>query len=151
MFKFCYIDINRETDVAALFDYYKNTIAQLRQQYPGLKIIHFTAPLRHTPTDFKTSIKEFIGNLMGKQNNSKLDNVKRNEFNALLKSYYRAEPVFDLARAEATYPDGKENTFEMNGMTNYNLIGSYTYDGGHLNETGRKKVAADLIMFLATM
>ena len=78
MFKFCYIDINRKTDVLALFEYYRKTITQVRDRYPELNIIHITSPVRNSPDDLQTKIKELIGKFIGKQNNSKLDNVKRN-------------------------------------------------------------------------
>jgi hypothetical protein len=151
MFKFCYIDIDRNTDVTALFEHYRNTINEVKERYPGLTICHITAPIRHSPNDFTTKLRELVGNVLGKPNNSKLDNAKRNEYNRLLLAHYSDEPIFDLAEAEATHPDGRKNTFEMNGEINYNLVAEYTYDGGHLNEMGRKKIAADFIKFLSSI
>ena len=94
MFKFCYIDINRDTDVDALFEYYRNTISTVREKYPYLTIIHVTSPVRHSPDDFKTKIREVIGKFTGKPNNSKLDNARRNETtnNCLHNRASRQEP-----------------------------------------------------------
>ena len=151
MFKFCYIDINRNTDVSALFEYYRKTINDVKKKYPDLKICHITAPIRHSPSDFITQLKELVGRVIGKQNNSKLDNAKRGDYNRLLLTHYSDEPIFDLAKAEATYPDGRENTFKMNGKVYYSLITEYTYDGGHMNESGRKKIATDFTLFLSSL
>jgi hypothetical protein len=42
--------------------------------------------------------------------------------------------------------------FKYGGDQEYpNLIGAYTYDGGHLTEMGRRKVATDLINQLAAI
>ena len=79
-----------------------------------------------------------------------IPNVKRNEYNALLKSEYEGkDPILDLAAVESTYPDGKRESFEHDGKVVYALIPGYTYDGGHLNEIGRYRAANELLKVLS--
>lgn len=145
LLKFCYIDINGDTDIDKLFEYYQSTLDGLKHRHPDITFLHVTAPLRHSASGFGVWIRE----VLGRPNHSKLANIKRNEFNERLRSTYRDEPIFDLAASQSTYPDGSRESFDMNGKTYYGLIGAYTYDGGHLNETGRSHVAADMIRSLA--
>ena len=112
-------------------------------------LIHVTVPLTTTKTTWKTWIKKLIGK---KELWEYDDNIKRNEFNELLiKEYDGKEPVFDLAKVESTYPDGRRETCTHKGKTSYSLVPDYTYDGGHLNETGRKKAAEQLLILLAKL
>lgn len=147
MLKFCYIDINDSSDVEAVFEHYRRTLDALKAGHPDITFIHVTAPLRHSESGLGIWIRE----LLRKPNRSKLDNIKRNIFNDMLHSTYPDDPIFDLAASESTYPDGRRETFRYHGNTYFGLIGSYTSDGGHLNETGRKHVATDLIHSLAAI
>jgi lysophospholipase L1-like esterase len=54
-----------------------------------------------------------------------------------------------MAAVESTYPDGRPCTFRVAGRTYESLVPEYTTDGGHLNERGRRAVAAQLLVFLA--
>jgi hypothetical protein len=146
-FKFCYVDVTTKTDVQKVFDEYKNALARIENEFAKTTFVHVTIPLRITKTTSKTKIKKFLG----KKNIWEYeDNIKRNEFNELLrKEYDGKEPIFDLAKIESTYPDGKRSYFTKAGKTYYSLVPDYTCDGGHLNETGRKIVAEQLLLVLA--
>src|SRR5690606_25615290 len=50
MYKFCYVDVNRQTDPEQLFVEYESVIEQARADYPDLTIVHFTLPLRTADT-----------------------------------------------------------------------------------------------------
>ena len=79
-------------------------------------------------------------------------NIKRNEFNKLIrKEYAGKEPVFDLAEMESTHPDGRRGAFSKDGKTYYSMIPDYTHDGGYLNEKGRKKDSEQLLILLANL
>ncbi|MFZ5622103.1 MAG: hypothetical protein ACOY5W_13895 [Pseudomonadota bacterium] len=145
LLKFCYIDINENSDVDAIFGYYRRTLDDLKARHPDITFVHVTSPLRHTASGPGVWIRE----VMGKPNRSKLANIKRNEFNERLRSTYAGDPIFDIAASESTYPDGRRESFVKDGKTYYSLIGAYTHDGGHLNETGRRHVAADMMRTLA--
>lgn len=145
LLKFCYIDIDENSDVDAIFGYYRRTLDDLKARHPDITFVHVTSPLRHTASGPGVWIRE----IMGKPNRSKLANIKRNQFNEHLRSTYAGDPIFDIAASESTYPDGRRESFVKDGKTYYSLIGAYTHDGGHLNETGRRYVAADMMQALA--
>ena len=148
-FKFCYVDVTARTDVERVFAAYRNTISRLRESYPGTMLIHVTAPLTVTKTTFKTWIKKIIRK---KDIWEYDDNIKRNQFNELLKKEYNGkEPIFNLSKIESTFHDGTRSSFTKDGRTYYSLISDYTHDGGHLNEKGRKIVAEQLLILLANL
>lgn len=145
--KFCYVDVTSESDVQNVFDDYVKTINSLKTQYPDLIFIHFTVPLTTIKSSWRTWIKKAIG-----KNNifEHTDNVFKNKYNDLLIAKYKGkDPIVDIAMIESTKPDGLRNTYEYNSKTYYSLVPAYTYDGGHLNETGRKRVATEFLIILA--
>ena len=149
-FKFCVVDIDASTEVRRLFTDYKKKMSWLKNKYPESKFVHVTVPLIERKF---TAFRSWINKLLGKK--SILDddhNIARNEFNELLRKEYDGnEPVFDLAKIESIYPDGRRAEFERNGERYYSLVPAYTHDGAHLNETGRKKIAEQLLIFLANL
>jgi hypothetical protein len=148
-FKFCYVDIDKNTNLKGLFEDYKTKMVQLEKDYPGVKFIHVTVPLKSIKTNWKTSIKELIG----KGDMWEYDgNVERNEYNDLIKKEYSGkEPVFDLAALESTFSDGRRSSRNSGGKILYSLMPEYTSDGGHLNEKGRKIVAEHLLIFISNL
>ena len=142
-FKFCYVDINPETNVEKVFTEYENTMSRLEKTYPKTMFVHVTIPLTTTQTGIKAWIKKLIGRAIGGYD----ENAKRNEFNDLItEASHQKEPVLDLAKIESTAPDGKRSVFTRNGQIYYSLAPIYTHDGGHLNELGRKRVAEQLLL-----
>jgi hypothetical protein len=148
-FKFCYVDVTAKTDVEKLYKGYKDAMDTLRKLYPKTAIIHVTVPLTVSKTSMKTRLKKLLGK---KEMWEYDDNVRRNEFNELLRKEYQGkQPLFDLSRVESTYPDGTRSSFTKGENTYDSLVPEYTYDGGHLNEKGRKVVAEALLVFLANL
>lgn len=146
-FKFCYVDFDKNTDVDQLFAAYKQTMADLSSAYPETTFVYVTTPLMAPDPGIKGLLKGLLG-----RNEEVLANTKRQQFNELMRAEYAGKAaLFDLAAAEATYPDGRACTISANGQSAPCLIGEYTYDGGHLNETGRQIVAGQLVKFLATL
>jgi hypothetical protein len=147
-FKLCYIDIQAATDVDEVFTQYKDAMTFLRKRYPKVTFVHVTAPLRLVQTGVLVPIKRIIGRPVGGYS----DNIKRSRFNELLRYEYKGkEPIFDLAAIESTYPDGTRFLFDSGGNKYESLIAEYTHDGGHLNEYGRKLIAAKFLVFLASL
>jgi hypothetical protein len=143
-FKFCYVDINAYSDIDKIFAEYKKTMGQLKKKYPRMIFIHATVPL----TESKTTVRSLIKTVLGKEDH----NIKRNRYNDILrKEYMGKEPLFDIAQAESTRPDGARSTFTNNGTTYYSLVTEYTDDGGHLNELGQQAVAQKLLILLAEL
>lgn len=147
-FKFCYVDITPDTDVDKLFAAYKASMDRLRDRFPTTRMVHVTSPVTVVEGGPKAWAKRVLGRpLAGEEGN-----VARSRFNALLRAAYEGkEPVFDLAAAESTYPDGRQASFTWKGESYPRLIPEYSYDGRHLNEPGRQWVAAHLLRFLAEL
>jgi hypothetical protein len=148
-FKFCFVDIDRGTDIKGLLEDYQTKMAKFEKEYPNTKFIHMTVPLKTTKINWKTWIKELIGK---GDMYEYAGNIERNDYNDLLKKAYGGkESLFDLAKIESTYQDGKRSSFTSNGKTYYCLAPEYTTDGGHLNEKGCKIVAEQLLIFFADL
>lgn len=145
LFKFCYLDFHKEIDSKGVFKQYREAVSKLKTKYPNLELIHLTVPL----TSQQTGPKAWIKKIIGKPLRGFDINVKRNEFNDFMRAEYKGEEsVFDLAKIESTYIDGKRELFTRGDKNYYSLIPDYTDDGSHLNESGRKVVAEQFLLFL---
>jgi len=146
--KFCYVDITAETDIKKIFEYYKKRFEDLKKKYPKTTFIHMTVPI----TTVQDGPKAFIKKIVGRPIRGYEDNYKRYKFNEMLKKEYAdSYPVFDLARIESTDSNGSKLAYKKGRETFYGLVPSYTYDGSHLNETGRLVVGRALLSFLANL
>ena len=145
-FKFCYVDILADTDVNALFGTYSDVMADLAQRYPETRFLHVTVPL----TTVQKGPKAWVKNLLGRPVRGVPDNVNRSRFNELMiREYGGSGSVFDLSALESTLPDGKTVTFKKDGRAYPALAEMYSYDGQHLNETGRRRIGEELLVFLS--
>lgn len=145
-FKFCYVDFEQKTNVPAMFEAYQKTFEKLKSNYPDTTFVHMTVPLTTLQEGPKVWVKKAIGRPLG----GMLENIKRHEFNELLRTTYQGrEPIVDIAAIESTFVDGRRATFDYEGQTYYHLVPAFTYDSGHLNETGAKMVAEQLLLTLA--
>jgi hypothetical protein len=145
LLKFCYVDIGDGSDPREIFNVYSHTLGDLKRTYPDITFVHVTAPLRTVDRGPGVWVRESLG----RRNRAKHANVRRGEFNRLLKQRYSGEQIFDLADCESTYPDGRRESFSLNGVRHDALVPAYTNDGGHLNVVGRKYVAAAFIHAIA--
>jgi len=145
LMKFCYVDIQSESNVDAVFNKYQATIDSLKNRYPNITFVHVTIPLVSKTVGWK----QFIKSLLGRASADEIENIKRNLFNSKLTEYYRTEPIFDLAAIESTYPNGQRESFTQDGQVYYRLIQEYTNDGGHLNEKASQLAAMKLLEILA--
>lgn len=146
--KLCYVDIRANTDSDALFAAYENEVNNIRKAYPDLVMIHFTSPL----TTLQTGPKAWVKKMIGRPVYGVKENVIRHKYNELIRSKYKGkEPIFDIALIESTRLNGSRSAFQYDGNTYYSLAEEFTTDGGHLNKIGRKRVAEQLILFLAKL
>jgi len=147
-FKFCYVDIEADTDVEKLLAEYKERLGAVRGKFPRTRIVHVTTPL----SVVQTGPKAFVKKIIGKKRWGADANVQRNRFNALLRrEYLGREPLFDLAAIEATRPDGTTATFDEGGRDWAMPAAEYVSDGKHLNDRGARLVAAHLLKTLAAL
>jgi hypothetical protein len=148
LFKFCYVDFDGNTDVAALFNAYRGAVDEIRAKRPSVRIAHATVPLTSGDEGWKARLLVRLG----RRPSEVPGNVRRNRFNELLRAEYEGkEPLFDLARLESTLPDGSRSTFESEGRSWERLAPGYTDDGGHLNGAGKARVGAAFLAFLGAI
>lgn len=146
LMKLCYVDIGARTDARELFSRYQTTIRDLQARLPRTTFVHVTAPL----TTLQGGAKALVKRALGRPPGGLLDNARREEFNTLLRQAYQGkEPVFDLARAESTLPDGSALVTRWEGKDVPSLVPAYSDDGGHLNAEGRLRAARALAAALA--
>jgi hypothetical protein len=144
-FKFCYVDINRETDVEKVFDSYKATVRRVKTKYPGMTLVHVTVPLTSAEYTLAVRLKSFIKRILGRVD----ENVARGELNERIrKEYSGSDQIFDLAAIESTSPTGESVTFTYKGRNYPCMYSGYTADGGHLNEAGKRVAAVGLLQTL---
>lgn len=146
LMKFCYIDFDQNSDVEQIFGHYSQTIDRLQQRYPQIRFVHVTAPLKTSPSGLKTLVKK----LLGRTNTAALQaNLKRCQFNNLLRKKYQGQPIFDLAALQSTDRHGRQHAFTLGSQTGFSMVHDYTSDGGHLNQAGSQMAARALVRTLA--
>lgn len=145
--KFCYADMGEggEQDPARVLDAYTASVRSVRAARPDVLIVHATMPLQSEGLGKRDAIRKFFG--FGTSNDDY--NVVRNRYNDLLRAEYAREPIIDLAWAESTRPDGTRTGFRRDGRFIYEMAREFTYDEGHLTETGREWVAREFLRSLA--
>ncbi len=145
--KFCFVDLEPDSHVTSpekLFERYQATVASIRDKHPELKLVYTTMPLEADPPGFKTRIKRWIGKATWKD----ADNRSRAEFNSKIREAYGDSALFDIAHAESHF-SGSISAFNYDGNTIETLDPRLTTDGGHLNETGQRHVAAAFLHAIA--
>lgn len=145
--KFCYVDFTPATDVEAVFSTYAAALERLRARYPAVTFVHLTVPL----TVVQGGPKAWLKRLFGGAPWGERENAVRHRFNELLRTRLAGQPLFDLAAAEATKPDGTSSFVERDGQVVPALVPAYSDDGQHLNGEGRRRVAEALLTFLARL
>lgn len=144
MYKYCFTDISASSDPVAVFGQYRETLRMAEALHSGLRVIPMTMPI----TTAESGWKRLAKSLLGKTTDLEL-NRRRMRFNELLRREFSERPILDVARYESTYPDGSRHVRTMDGEQVEILADEYTTDGSHLNEAGRRWVAARFIAELA--
>jgi hypothetical protein len=136
--KFCYVDINAETDVKALLENYTATVDRIQKRFPKLTLVHATIPLTTHGGGLKKTLKNWI-------KGDKV-NMQRSAYNEMLRERFgKSGLVFDVANAESTLADGTRVTFKHRGNTYEAVSPSFTEGAGHLNEAGSRHVGAEFL------
>lgn len=144
--KLCYADLGLDSNVVRLFATYRDTLARLARDFPSTRFVHFTVPLTTVQTGPKAMAKRLLGRLPGGAE----ENAVRERFNALMRQAYEGQAsLFDLARLEATRPDGGQEQFSGPTGPILALAPTYAADPGHLNSLGQRTLASELLRFLA--
>lgn len=132
--KFCFWDIQKDTDIERVFEAYSQTIDDMRTRFPRITFVHVTVPLFTRDGDWRAGVRRLFSMDVPRT----LDNARRHALSERIRARYSGrEPIFDLESFEAA-PDREE------GGVPY-LRSSYTYDGGHLNGLARVAGAATFL------
>ena len=146
-FKFCYIDVVESTGVDNVFNYYVLIMDSLQKQYPKVKFVHVSVPLRTVDKSLKARLKRFFGKkVWGDQ-----DAINRMYYNTKVVEKYGKNMLFDLAKFESIRLSGEENNDMLKGNKVSSLVPEYTYDGGHLNDCGKSIISKELLLFLVDL
>lgn len=147
--KLCYLDVTATTDIERLAKHYTEAMDELQRKFPRITFIHVTVPLTVSETTWRTRVKVAIGR---ERIWEYQDNVARGKYNQWIRREFSGRaPVFDLASIESVREGGVRTTFTYGDREYESLAPEYTFDGGHLNEKGRRLVAQELLKFLATV
>jgi hypothetical protein len=148
-FKFCYVDIMRDSNPQEIFDGYSAAMEELKDRYPNTKFLHVTVPIRSVPKGAKRYLKQTVKLIIGKPGFFE-DNMMRRSYNELLKdAYSKTEALFDLAMIEFVNTSGFRCHAIKGAEKVWVMAPEYTDDGGHLNSLGRRKVAEQLLIILS--
>ncbi|MBN2735863.1 MAG: hypothetical protein JXR70_02705 [Spirochaetales bacterium] len=119
MVKLCYIDnvYGGFASATAMFNYYRDMMISLQNQYPETLFVWWTMPIKTT----------------GDQ--------ARDTLNQLVREYCESNDLvlFDIADIESHSPSGTHLT---DSNSREIMDTSYSNDGGHLNAVGQNRVAA---------
>lgn len=153
-FKFCYIDFNNDTDVIELFNYYRSSMSALSKKHQKVTFLHMTVPLttENESLGLKNKAKDIIKKILGRETNNQQNitaNLKRSDFNKLIRKEYEKKLILDLEQFESTNIDGTPHISNNGGTVHNSLVPAFTFDGGHLNEKGRIWVADRILTHLA--
>ena len=150
-FKFCFVDVDRETNVDELFREYRAVVGALERDYPDVIFLHVTMPIVSRPLPLITRAKNFAKAILGRYIVSSRLNLIRETYNDKLReAYSESGRLFDLARIQAIGTDESVNTTRTEDRSRA-MQRAFTYDGGHLNRYGRQHIATELIRFLGSL
>jgi hypothetical protein len=136
MLELSYADLTADTDVDALFAAYKQAHDTLKARYPNTRFVIATAGL----TSVGRGLQGMLKNKMASGAFGERENVKRHQFNELLRKTYADTRLFDLAALQS-----RGCTFTREGKLYPCLREELTDDGGNLNTLGRKEAGRALI------
>jgi hypothetical protein len=66
-FKFCNVDIMRDSDPQENFESYSAAMEELKNRYPSTKFLHITVPIRSAPKGAKRNLKQTVKLLIDRQ------------------------------------------------------------------------------------
>jgi hypothetical protein len=143
--KYCYEDISASADPGTMFGAYRDTVDMIQSAHPDVAVVHATIPLTTVEGVLRSGAKQFFG-----RQTRRGAAIARQRYNELVRAEFQAnEPIFDLARVEATQPDGASAGFAYGGRMIETLAPQNTYDGEHLNPRSQRIAAEALLDVLS--
>jgi hypothetical protein len=145
LLKYCHVDISSATDPAMMFEAYRDTVEMIQFEHPDVTVVHATIPVTTVESAFRSGAKQFFG-----RSTQREAAIARHRYNELVRAEFKeTDPIFDLAKIEATQPDGMVSGFTAGGCMIETLAQDNTYDGGHLNARCQRAAATVLLDVLS--
>ncbi len=145
LLKYCYVDINSPADSPKMFEAYRDTVEEIEFEHPDVTVVHATIPLTTVEGAFKSGAMQFAGRPTRRE-----AAIARHRYNELVRANFaETEPIFDLAKIEATQLDGTLAGFTAGGCMIETLAPHNTSDGSHLNARCQRAVAETLLDLLS--
>jgi hypothetical protein len=145
MLKYCYGDIKSAADTTTMFEAYRDTVDTIQFEHPDVTVLHATIPLVTVESALESGTRQFFG-----RQTMRDGAIARHRYNELVRfEFTDTEPIFDLAKVEATQPDGTLAGFSAGGRLIETLATENTDDGTHLNARCQKAAAQALLDLLS--
>jgi hypothetical protein len=145
LLKYCYVDINNGRDADSVFAAYCEMAETIQFEHPDVTLVHTTIPL----TTVESLIRARSRQLLGRPTLRRAA-IARHRYNELVRAEFAGnQPIFDLARIEATRSNGTLATFMARDSLIEILAPENTWDGGHLSTRCQLATAAALLDVLA--
>jgi len=145
LLKYCSGDISSPTETATMFEAYRDTVDTIQFEHPDVTIVHSTIPLMTVESAFMSGARQFL-----RRPTRREGAIARHRYNELVRAEFTdTEPIFDLAKLEATRPDGTLAGFAAEGRMIETLAPDNTDDGSHLNARCQRAVGEALLDVLS--
>ncbi len=137
LFKFCYVDITGETHLEELFQAQRSALRHLQRRFPDTRFLQCTVPLTVNPRLIDRLV---VGMRRGSRHPVLLANLRRNEYNAMLRATtHPGFPLFDLAALESRGVLSARASLEP----------KLARDHGHLTPSAAASIGTEFIKFIA--
>ena len=145
LLKYCFVDLYAPADAPTMFEAYCDTVEAIQFEHPDVTVVHSTIPLTTVEGTFKSGAMQFAGRPTRRE-----AAIARHRYNELVRAEFTdAQPIFDLARVEATQLDGTLAGFTAGGCMIETLASDNTDDGSHFNARCQRAVAETLLDVLS--
>jgi len=145
LLKYCYVDLYSPGDAPMMFEAYRDTVETIQFEHPDVTVVHSTMPLTTVESAFKSGAKQVFGRPTRRE-----AAIARHRYNELVRAEFAdTEPIFDLAKVEATQPDGTLAGFTAGGRMIETLARHNTDDGSRLNARCQRAAAEALLDVLS--
>ena len=130
-----------------LFNAYRDTVDTIQFEHPDVVLVHTTIPLTTVERGVRARTLRYLGRANGRE-----EAIARQRYNELVRAEFGGvEPIFDIARVQATSADGTVSGFVSDGIRIDTLAADNTSDGTRLNSSSRRVAAEVLLDVLSTV
>jgi hypothetical protein len=145
LLKYCSGDISSPAEASTMFEAYRDMVETIQFEHPDVTVVHATIPLMTVEGALESGARQFFGRPTRRE-----PAIARHRYNEIVRAEFAdTEAIFDLARVEATQPDGTLAGFTAGGRIIETLAPANTDDGSHLNARCQRAAATTLLDVLS--